>query len=244
MSSFGSRCSALALMIAGCGSPAEVAVFVVLPEVELRTGLAAWNPCQLAGVDRLTLDISGAETFTLTATGCDELEGYWGFFTADEPDGGPLVLAGLAPGYHDVVARLWDQDGTLRGRRARPFAADAPGLDLIFERGDLPGCRQTSPRRGQVPVEPPLQDARLWRVGGSARVGGDLGRGGSFFLERFVAKPLLAGGRPPTALEVQGGWGGDHGRNETTAAPRRSGRRRCRVEWLSSSGRSRSRSRW
>lgn len=150
MSSFGSRCSALALMIAGCGSPAEVAVFVVLPEVELRTGLAAWNPCQLAGVDRLTLDISGAETFTLTATGCDELEGYWGFFTADEPDGGPLVLAGLAPGYHDVVARLWDQDGTLRGRRARPFAADAPGLDLIFERGDLLGWR-TIPWRFAVP---------------------------------------------------------------------------------------------
>jgi hypothetical protein len=42
-------------------------------------------------------------------------------------------------------------------------------------------CRQTSPRRGQVPGEPPLRDARLWRVGGSAQVGGDLGRGGSCF---------------------------------------------------------------
>jgi hypothetical protein len=42
-------------------------------------------------------------------------------------------------------------------------------------------CRQTSPRRGQVPGEPPLRDARLWRVGGSARVGGDLGRGAGFF---------------------------------------------------------------
>lgn len=151
MSSFGSRCSALALVIAGCGSPAEVAVFVVLPEVELRTGLAAWNPCQLAGVDRLTLDVTGVETFTLTATGCDELEGYWGFFTADEPDDGPLVLAGLAPGYHDVVARLWDRDGTLRGRRARPFAADAPALELVFERGDLSGWR-TIPWRFAVPT--------------------------------------------------------------------------------------------
>ena len=135
------RCFALALaLFAGCGEEIDVDVFVVLPTIQSQESLHAplLTTCELAGASRVELAVTGPgpEEFTVVADECafdGELEAT-GFFRSEEQN---IRIERLLPEYYELAARIYDEDGVLRGERRRPFDARAGVLVVLFQRPDL-----------------------------------------------------------------------------------------------------------
>ncbi len=131
--------SMLALLSA-CGEEVDVDVFVVLPDIRSQESIHApvLTTCDLAGADHVELHVTGPgpESFTVTADQCGfdaELEAM-GFLSQD---GERIRIPRLEPAFYDLEARIYDEDGTLRGERIRPFDARDGVLPIIFQRPDL-----------------------------------------------------------------------------------------------------------
>jgi hypothetical protein len=118
---------------AACGGERDVDVYVVLPQID--------GVCAHTGAARVELEVTGPgpERFTVRGEGCRRHASFDfdGFFVAE--GGGQLRLERLDDTFHWVTARVYADDGALRGVRVQPFDARESPLAIVFERPDLPG---------------------------------------------------------------------------------------------------------
>jgi hypothetical protein len=124
-------------LVAACGGEGDVDVYVVMPQVD--------DVCAHLAAARVELEVTGPgpERFTVRGEGCRRHPdfGFDGFFVA--AGGGQLRLERLDDAFHWVTARVYAEDGALRGVRVQPFDARESPLAIVFLRPDLPGWPTT-----------------------------------------------------------------------------------------------------